>query len=380
MRRNQKRVLLALGWYDYRVHRGIEKYASEHHWHVSPVYAREKLIPWGWQGDGILAWLGAGDDLAEFVKLARKPTVDFSQRRRHLQFPRVLVDYAHGSKLVADHFMARGFRHFLYYSDSDNWGLEERGEGFMAALKEAGYDCAWLRWHKASQFRQDRDEWKRKRRWLAARLKTSAAPLAVFAGDDVQALDVLEACEDANMAVPERVALVGGDNLLLAPESMSTPISSVDPNLELLGYTGAKLLDNLMNGGVPPKEPIRVPAARLIVRRSSDLLAVNHKGVSSSLRFIMEHCHETIHVKDLVAVAGMSRRSLHKAFLDVLGRTPGHELRRFRIERAKQLLRETDHKVEAIAEMCGFASLNSFSVALKHAVRLSPKNYRQAAL
>ena len=67
MRPNQKRVLIALGWYDYRVHRGIEKFAQEHHWHVSANPTREKIIPWGWEGDGILAWLGAGDDLAECI-------------------------------------------------------------------------------------------------------------------------------------------------------------------------------------------------------------------------------------------------------------------------------------------------------------------------
>ena len=56
MRTNQKRVLIALGWYDYRVHRGIEKFAQEHHWHISANPTREKIIPWGWEGDGILAW------------------------------------------------------------------------------------------------------------------------------------------------------------------------------------------------------------------------------------------------------------------------------------------------------------------------------------
>jgi len=78
MKRRQKRVLIALGWYDYRLHRGIEKYAQELGWHLSANFAREKDIPWGWEGDGILAWLGAGDDLAEFVEMAKKPTVDFS--------------------------------------------------------------------------------------------------------------------------------------------------------------------------------------------------------------------------------------------------------------------------------------------------------------
>ena len=52
MRPHQKRVLIALGWYDYRLHRGIEKFAQEHHWHISANSTREKTIPWGWDGDG----------------------------------------------------------------------------------------------------------------------------------------------------------------------------------------------------------------------------------------------------------------------------------------------------------------------------------------
>jgi LacI family transcriptional regulator len=68
MPKRQKRVLLALGWYDYQLHQGIEKYAREHGWHLYADLAREKVIPWGWEGDGVLAWLGAGDDLAEFVR------------------------------------------------------------------------------------------------------------------------------------------------------------------------------------------------------------------------------------------------------------------------------------------------------------------------
>ena len=103
MLKRRKRVLLALGWYDYRVHRGIERFAQEHGWHLSANFAREKVIPWGWEGDGILAWLGAGDDLAEFVVHARKPTVDLSFRRPHLKFPRVLEDHAHAAQIAAEH-------------------------------------------------------------------------------------------------------------------------------------------------------------------------------------------------------------------------------------------------------------------------------------
>jgi LacI family transcriptional regulator len=373
---HQRRVLLALGWYDYRLHRGIEKYAQEHGWYLSANLSREKVIPWGWEGDGILAWLGAGDDLAEFVERARRPTVDFSFRRPHLKFARVLEDHSHAAQLVAEHFLSRGFNHFMFYSEADNWSYDGRGHGFIEALRKAGRGCMWLRWHQSVAYRTGRDQWRRKRNWLAARMRQAPKPLAIFAANDEQAMDVLESCESSDLAVPEQVAIVGAENYLLAVDAMHTPISSVDTNLETLGYRGAELLDRLMNGKTPPREPIRVPAAGLVARKSSDLLAVDHKGVARSLRFIWEHNHEPISVKDLVGVAAMSRRGLHKAFLEHLGRTPGEELHRVRIERAKKLLSESDHKIEVLAGMCGYQSANSFCVAFKQTTGVSPKQFR----
>ncbi len=376
MAKTRKRVLIALGWYDYRLHRGIEKYALEHNWHLTANLAREKVIPWGWQGHGILAWLGAGDDLADFVKHARKPTVDFSFRRPQLRFARVLEDHAHAAELAAEHFLSRGFSEFMFYSDTDNWSYEERGRGFVEALKRSGHKCEWLRWHQSSSCSTDQGQWGRKRNWLVSKLRQAPKPLAIFAANDEQALDVLESCESAGIAVPEQIAIVGAENYLLAPDAMQTPISSVDTNLESLGYRGAALLDDLMKGKKIPSQPVRVPAAALVTRKSSDLLAVNHKGVANSLRFIWEHSDQPISVKDLVVAAAMSRRGLHKAFLENVGRTPGQELQRVRIERAKRLLANSGHKMEVLASMCGYQSANSFCVAFKQATGMSPKQYR----
>ena len=375
-RRKYKRVLVALGWYDYRLHRGIEKYARENAWFLSANLAREPVIPWGWEGDGILAWLGAWDELAEFVERQHKPTVDFSFRRPHLNFARVLEDHAHAARLVADHFLSRGFARFIFYSDAANWSYEERGQAFRTEVERAGRRCLWLKWHESEAFRTDREQWRQKLSWLAAQLKKAAKPVGVFAANDQHGLDVLEACQSAGLAVPGEVAIVGAENCLLAPDAMQTPISSVDTNLELLGYRGAELLHGLMQGQPPPKEPIRIPAAGLVARKSSDLLALDHPGVARSLRFIWEHFHEPISIKDLVGVAAMSRRGLHNAFLEHVGRTPGEELHRVRIERGKELLRETGHKIETLAGMCGYRSPNSFCVAFKQTTGLSPKQFR----
>src|SRR3954454_17852669 len=257
MRKDQRRVLVALGWYDYRLHRGIEKYAQENGWCLSANLTREKVIPWGWVGDGILAWLGAGDDLTEFVVHSPNTTADFSFRRPTLPFHRVLVDHAAAARLAAEHFLSRGMTNFIFYSDADNWAYEEDGRSFVQALEQAGHTCNWLRWHRSPGFSTDRHQWRRKRDWLGAQLKQAPKPLALFAASDDQALEVLEICENTGLTVPEQVSILGMDDSLLAVGGMRTPLSSIDTNMQAVGYRGAELLDQLMHGKSPPKEPVR---------------------------------------------------------------------------------------------------------------------------
>jgi LacI family transcriptional regulator len=379
MRRSQKRVLLVLGWYDYRLQCGIERYAREHDWHLSPGVTREKVIPWGWRGDGILAWLGAGDDLAEFVVAAKVPTVDFSFRRPHLKFARVLTDHTRLSQLVVEHFLSRGFRNFIFYSDTDNWTFEERGSAFVEALRQVGRECTCLRWHQSPAYYPAGryKEWEQKRKWLASELRRAPKPLAVFAPTDWMAFDVLETCESVGLVVPNQVAIVGSDNSLLAVDAMRTPITTVEPNLEAMGHRGAALLDGLMDGKSPPKEPIRMPPSGLIVRKSSDVLVVNHAGVARSLRYLLKHFREPIGVNDLAEAAAMSLRGFHQAFLEHIGWPPGHELHRVRIERAKQLLASTTEKTEAIATNCGYQNVNTFWIAFRKDTGMSPNQFRK---
>ncbi len=366
-----------MGWYDHRVCQGIARYAEEVGWHLCADVTKEKVIPWGWEGDGILAWLGAGDDLADFVVQSKLPTVDFSFRRPKLPFPRVLADHIAAARLVADHFVVRGMTNFMYYSSADNWTYEEVGTAFVQILKSAGHECHWIRWHESPVLTTGHYQWKDKLRWLASELKHAPKPLALFAATDDDALDVIETCESAGLSVPEQVSIIGLDNSLLAVEAMHTPISSVDRNLELVGYRGAELLNHLMHGKKPPRQPIRIPPKGLIGRKSSDLLAVNHHGVARSLQFLWKNYHNPIGVEDLVKVAAMSRSALHQAFLEHVGRPPGKELNRVRIEQAKKILTQSRMKLEAVAEMCGYQSANTFCVAFRHSAGISPKQFQK---
>jgi len=373
-----RNVLLALGWYDHRLLQGIATYASEHRWHLaSNSIIHEKVIPWGWDGDGILAWLGAGDDLADFVLKARKPTVDFSLRRRDTPFAHVVQDHAKTGELAAEHFIERGMGHFCFFSDTENWSQVERGQAFMETLRRRGLPCENLRWTNPGKKADARDEWQRRRAWLLTRLKAAPKPLAVFAANGTLAVEVREICEEAGLHVPTQIAIVGIDDYLLSVGAIKKYVSGVDTNLEEQGYRGAELLDRLMSGEKTPSEPTRIQPAGVITRMSSDILATGHEGVVRALHHITDHFAGPLGVKELAAIAHMSERGLRQAFVKHVGCTPGDRLRTVRIDSAKRLLAGSSEKIEAISHRCGYPNLNSFFAAFRRSENMTPAEYRR---
>ncbi|MGA0029455.1 MAG: substrate-binding domain-containing protein [Opitutales bacterium] len=376
--KSPRNVLLALGWYDHRLLQGIATYASEHRWHLaSHSIIHEKVIPWGWDGDGILAWLGAGDDLADFVLKADKPTVDFSLRRRGTPFAHVVQDHTKTGELAAEHFIERGMGHFCFFSDTENWSQVERGQAFMETLRRRGLPCDHLRWTNPGKKAGTRDEWQRRRAWLMTRLKAAPKPLAVFAANGTLAVEVREICEEAGLHVPTQVAIVGIDDYLLSVGAIKKYVSGVDTNLEEQGYRGAELLDRLMGGQPAPPEPIRIQPAGVITRMSSDILATGHEGVVRALHHITDHFAGPLGVKELAAIAHMSERGLRQAFVKHVGCTPGDRLRTVRIDSAKRLLAGSSEKIESIAHRCGYPNLNSFFAAFRRSENMTPAEYRR---
>lgn len=143
MKKKHRHVLVALGWYDHRLLQGIASYATQHSWHIAAhSIIHEKVIPWGWQGDGVLTWLAADDELAKFVVSVKKPTVDFSLRRAGLPFAHVVQDHAHTGRLVAEHFLERGLRHFCLLLGFDELVPSRARRCFCEPSKTA---WSWLR-------------------------------------------------------------------------------------------------------------------------------------------------------------------------------------------------------------------------------------------
>ena len=79
---------------------------------------------------------------------------------------------------------------------------------------------------------------------------------------------------------------------------------------------------------------------------------------------------------EIASIACMSSEHLRRVCHKELGRTPMEHLTFLRIQKAKHLLSVTDDKVEVIAQMVGFESVNTFSNTYKKWVGWSPSRQR----
>ena len=85
---------------------------------------------------------------------------------------------------------------------------------------------------------------------------------------------------------------------------------------------------------------------------------------------------QPLDLQALARIAHSSPAHFGRQFREVFGETPHRYLQRRRIERAMDLLRETDTTVTGIALDVGFISLGTFSRTFNTIVGQSPSAYR----
>lgn len=86
-----------------------------------------------------------------------------------------------------------------------------------------------------------------------------------------------------------------------------------------------------------------------------------------------------ITLNDMARVANLSPTHFLRTFKQAFHETPHRYLTARRLERAQQLLRQTDRSITDICFAVGFESLGSFCVLFKRRIGSSPLAYRQAS-
>jgi len=299
------------------------------------------------------------------VKALRIPVVEI-QTGMTGAFPSVQTDFAENGRIVAEHLLDRGFRSFGFVGNLALPSIAARYEGFAQTVQRRGRPCAWfsVRQEGDGEPRANRSEALRRSRavrataprensldeWLAGLPK----PVGIMASSDRRAQSVLAACKRLGLAVPDDAAIVGVENNALICESTRPPLSSLDVNGGRIGFEAAGLLDRLMGGERAPEEPVWIPPRSVVVRASSNALAVGDRAVRAAVEYIARNLEDPIGLNDIVRASGVSCATLERRFHQSLDRTVNEELVRQRLDRAKRLMIETDLSLARIAEISGF--------------------------
>ena len=93
--------------------------------------------------------------------------------------------------------------------------------------------------------------------------------------------------------------------------------------------------------------------------------------------FIKENLHSILGLKELCAMAAMNRHRLNEGFKKMHGKKVSEFIREQRMEKAKELLQQTDESVQLIAEATGYGYANNFLRAYKQYFGNTPAKERK---
>lgn len=358
---------------------GIHRYSREKGgWQlfVEPRGVEQRRwLPTGWKGDGVIARIGFVD-LAKKLKSLKLPVVNVSGiTLPGVNFPRVVSDQVAAANLAAEHLLARGFRHFGYFSLLGLEYVSEHRQAFLERLRKEGFHCDVF---AASPHLGAERDWNLDMKRLGKWLRSLPKPLAVFNWNSSSARELIYGCMQSGLAVPEEVAVLSGSDDDLFCEVTPVPISAVQLGCELIGYRAAAELEQMMGrrAKAPPIQ-VLIPPQGVVERRSTDTLAMQDAALVRGLRYIRENFVCAMSVNDVARQSGLCRRALEQRFHHLLGRSPAAEIRRVRLEHAIKLLQQTNLSVSMIAERSGFSTAEYMASVFRSQLSVAPLYYRK---
>jgi LacI family transcriptional regulator len=311
---------------------------------------------------------------AALAKRYRLPIVNTWTSSPVRGVPAVLADHEAAGRMAAEFLFERGLRRLVYVGANLRFSqLLAKGMRERAGKLRAEYADTRENWW----FDRDAASFDRFMKRICRLVASLRPPSGLVAFDDFTARYVVRACADHGLAVPGDVFVLGLTNNVIACLHPPPALSSVDLNLELVGYRAAELLADLLAGAPWPQQPILVPPLGVVPRQSTDHYVSGDHAVSQALRFISAHYAGPLRVSQIARHVSTSERTLQRRFTTAVGHPLVREILLQRIRRAKQLLVDTDRLVKQIARECGFPDSQRFCRTFQRFEGISPLAYRR---
>lgn len=126
-------------------------------------------------------------------------------------------------------------------------------------------------------------------------------------------------------------------------------------------------------------ERVRGPEERQRVALQARFGALQPR-LSEAVTLMETNIEEPLSTDDIANLVGLSRRQLERLFKQYLGSLPSRYYLELRLQRARQLLLDTNHSIVQVGLMCGFSSGSHFSTAFGALFGNTPREERQRKL
>jgi len=272
--------------------------------------------------DGLLVMAGAianlcgRGGLASFcARFADMPMVTLSGEIPGA--PNVLADNRTGIREAVTHLAEAHRRRRIAFIQGppENQDAQERYEGYVAALAEHGLPFELTRVFKGNFSFASGEA-------AVAEASRGPGPLderidAVVAADDTTALGALRELGRRQILVPQKVSVVGFDDVAEAHIS-TPPLTTIKQPFAELGAEALRVLCQLLDGGRPPSS-VRLPT-KVVLRRSCGCVGAEAR---TSTRPSRRRSFEA----ELLARRDVVRAELQRATRGAFGAVPGWDER-----------------------------------------------------
>jgi AraC-like DNA-binding protein len=126
-------------------------------------------------------------------------------------------------------------------------------------------------------------------------------------------------------------------------------------------------------------EILREYMQRLPTSQGGWFAAVNDPQVGKALRLLHANAVRDWTVDELAREVGLSRSVLAQRFTELVGEAPMRYLANWRLQLAKQMMREGTHNIQEVAARVGYDSEAAFNRAFKRATGTPPATWRKGA-
>ena len=316
---------------------------------IGPIYGDPKNIPY------------------QTIRSRKIPTINISGALPPPEIPVVTHDNVLVGRMAAEHLLSLGLETFACLILQGTQVSPLRVEGFRGAIQEAGCPTPLL---------IDLPH-ERKKEEVLGKLPT---PIGIFAINDLRARHLeFHLRRYPHLQIPRDIALLGCDNDFMHCELCATPISSVDLNLEEVGFQAARQLHHLLQGKSAEPRTL-IPPKGIARRRSSDYLLQEDTMVRRVLKELRARFNEKLSPTELARNQGLTPRHVQRRFKDATGKTLQQTLLEIRLEQARKLLRETPLTIAEVAMETGFSDINRFPAYFRKRYGDTPRVFRRKCL